>query len=242
MSGAWLKLYRRSIESQVFSDPHLWHLFCWCLMRANWKEGFFQGVKIPPGSFATGRDAAAESLGVSASALYRRLKKLEELKVIQLKANNRFTVISVVKWSFFQNSEQPENNQRTTGDTTSEQPADTIEEGNNSRREEGKKRVSVSADFDQWYASYPKKVGKDAAAKAYAKAIKSIEPAELLAASIPRLAELAKRDPQFVPHPATWLNSGGWQDDIAAIAPTLKSTFGPGQNYDPNHDYEKEVF
>jgi hypothetical protein len=128
MSGAWLKLYRRSIESQVFSDPHLWHLFCWCLMRANWKDGFFQGVKIPPGSFATGRDAAAESLGVSASALYRRLKKLEELKVIQLKANNRFTVISVVKWSFFQNCEQQENNQRTTGDTTSEQPADTIEE------------------------------------------------------------------------------------------------------------------
>jgi len=102
-------------------------------------------------------------------------------------------------------------------------------------------RVVVTG-FDQWYSSYPKKVGKDAAAKAYAKAIKSIEPSELLAASIPRLSELAKRDPQFIPHPATWLNSGGWQDDIAAITPAAKSAFGPGQNYDPNHDYEKEVF
>ena len=242
MNGAWLKLYRRSIDSQVFSDPHLWHLFCWCLLRANWKEGFFQGVQIEPGSFATGRDAAAESLGVSPSAFYRRLKRLEEMRIIEIKANNRFTVISVVKWSFFQNNEQQENNQRTTSDTTSEQPANTIEEGNKSRREEGKKKVSTSSDFDQWYSLYPKKVGKGAAAKAYAKAVKSISPAELLAASIPRLAELAKRDPQFIPHPATWLNSGGWQDDITAITPAAKSAFGPGQNYDPNHDYESEKF
>lgn len=100
----------------------------------------------------------------------------------------------------------------------------------------------VATGFDQWYATYPKKVGKDAAAKAYARAIKSIEPTELLAASIPRLTELAKRDPQFIPHPATWLNSGGWQDDITAITPAAKSAFGPGQNYDPNHDYESEKF
>jgi hypothetical protein len=112
------------------------------------------------------------------------------------------------------------------------------------RREEKKTdtKVSVSGDFDAWYTHYPKKAGKDAAAKAYAKAIKSITPAELLAASIPRLSELAKRDPQFIPHPATWLNSGGWQDDLAAIAPAAKSAFGPGQNYDPNHDYESERF
>jgi len=135
MAGDWLKLYRRSIESQVFSDPHLWHLFCWCLLRANWKPGYFQGIEIPAGSFATGRDAAGESLGLSGSAWYRRLKKLESMGVISVKANNRFTVISVLKWSFFQNSEQQENNGRTTDATSSEQPADTIEEGNKSKKE-----------------------------------------------------------------------------------------------------------
>ena len=103
-------------------------------------------------------------------------------------------------------------------------------------------KVSVSDDFDAWYSHYPKKVGKAAASKAYAKAVKSIAPAELLAASLPRLAQLAKRDPQYIPNPATWLNAGGWQDDIAAIAPAAKPAFGPGQDYDPNHDYESERF
>lgn len=104
------------------------------------------------------------------------------------------------------------------------------------------RNVSVSVDFESWWGHYPKKVGKDAAAKAYAKAVKSIAPDELLDASLPRLAQLAKREPRFIPHPATWLNSGGWKDDIESIAPAAKSAFGPGQNYDPNHDYAKEVF
>lgn len=102
--------------------------------------------------------------------------------------------------------------------------------------------VSVSSDFESWWNHYPKKVGKDAAAKAYAKAVKSIAPAELLNASLPRLAQLAKRETRFIPNPATWLNSGGWKDDIESITPEAKSAFGPGQNYDPNHDYSKEIF
>jgi hypothetical protein len=110
------------------------------------------------------------------------------------------------------------------------------------REEKIDTKVSITGNFDEWYSAYPKKVAKEAAAKAYAKAIKSIDPDELLAASLPRLAELAKREPRYIPHPATWLNSGGWQDDLAAIAPAAKSAFGPGQDYDPNHDYESEIF
>lgn len=251
MAGDWVKLHRQTLDSQVFSDPAMWHLFCWCLLKTNWKTGWFQGVEVPAGSFATGREAAGQSLGMSGSAWYRNIKKLEAMGVIDVKANNRFTVISVVKWSFFQNGEQQVNNGWTTDEqpsnnhrTTSEQRVDTIEEGNKLRREEGKKErtISLSTDFDLWYLHYPKKASKNAAAKAYAKATKTIAPADLLAASLPRLRQLAKRDPQYIPNPATWLNSGGWQDDLDAIAPAAKSAFGPGQNYDPNHDYSKEVF
>jgi hypothetical protein len=160
-TGDWLKLHRRAIDSQVFSDPHLWHLFCWCLLRTNWKDGWFQGVKVPAGSFATGRDAAGESLGMSGSSWYRGIKKLEEMGVIAVQPNNRFTVISVVKWSFFQNGEQQVNNERTTGEqqvdnerTTSEQRMDTIEEGKKERKEEGEKErreegPSGESDFQQ---------------------------------------------------------------------------------------------
>jgi hypothetical protein len=100
-------------------------------------------------------------------------------------------------------------------------------------------KVSVSSDFEVWYSSYPKKVGKDAAAKAYAKAMRLIAPAELLQASLPRFAQLAKRETQYIPNPASWLNSGGWKDELSAIAPKTNSgaLVGPGQVYDPNADF-----
>lgn len=146
MAGDWVKLHRQTLDSQVFSDPALWHLFCWCLLKTNWKTGWFQGVEVPAGSFATGREAAGQSLGMSGSAWYRNIKKLEAMGVIGVKANNRFTVISVLKWSFFQNTEQQVNNERTTDEqpsnnhrTTDEQRVDTIEEGKKERREERKK-------------------------------------------------------------------------------------------------------
>jgi hypothetical protein len=145
MAGDWLKLHRRAIESQVFSDPHLWHLFCWCLLRANWKRGYFKGVEIPPGSFACGRNAAAEELGVNASTWYKRIQKLESMGVISLSGNNRFTTITVQKWAYYQDGSGDGNNEVTTKEqpsnnqvTTKEQPGNTIEEGNKAIREEGK--------------------------------------------------------------------------------------------------------
>lgn len=110
-----------------------------------------------------------------------------------------------------------------------------------------KKEVSKLIDdaFDNWWSHYPKKVGKEDARKAYAKALTKfvvapeIAAVQLLEASLPRFQKLREREPQFVPHAATWLNSGGWDDDLSAIAPKSKlgALVGPGQVYDPNADF-----
>jgi hypothetical protein len=100
-------------------------------------------------------------------------------------------------------------------------------------------KVDVSVLFNAWYESYPRKIGRDQAARAYPKALAIIggpvvaAAASLLAASRPRLAKLAERDPQYIPHPATWLNSRGWEDDVNSISPAPKPKFGPGQTYQP---------
>lgn len=98
----------------------------------------------------------------------------------------------------------------------------TVTEREEKRREE-KRYTSVKTDlFDRFYAEYPRKVGKDAARKAFAK--RSVDDVMLVAmvAAISRqgLAEkCARGESQFVPHPATWLNEGRWQDEEGAPAP-----------------------
>lgn len=71
-------------------------------------------------------------------------------------------------------------------------------------------------DFDAFWQAYPRKVGKHAARKAYGQARKSARADELLQA-------LARQrwpdDVRYVPHPATWLHGGRWEDDPEASAP-----------------------
>ena len=71
-------------------------------------------------------------------------------------------------------------------------------------------KETFDKDFLEFYGLYPRKVGKKAAEKAYAKARKDVA-AEVILIGLKRCIP-SWRDPQFTPHPATWLNRGGWDD------------------------------
>ena len=78
--------------------------------------------------------------------------------------------------------------------------------------------------FDEFWAEYPKKVGKDAARKAFDKRKPSRDLLVRMLASIRAQAQTLawqKDGGQFIPHPATWLNEGRWQDEETAM-PTIQ--------------------
>lgn len=68
--------------------------------------------------------------------------------------------------------------------------------------------------FAEFWAAYPRKVGKGAAEKAWIKARDRPPLAEVIAALRRAMAsDQWQRDGgQFVPHPATWLNQRRWED------------------------------
>lgn len=67
--------------------------------------------------------------------------------------------------------------------------------------------------FDLFWESYPRKVGRAAAKRAWLKAIEDY-PKEEIQAGTARLAADPNLPPmQYVPYPATWLNRQGWLDD-----------------------------
>lgn len=80
--------------------------------------------------------------------------------------------------------------------------------------------ATPSMEFDTFWAQYPRKIGKEAARRAFAKAMKKTT-AEKIAAGVEALRiQVAGKDQQFTPHPATWLNAGRWDDEQTAAAPT----------------------
>jgi hypothetical protein len=86
-----------------------------------------------------------------------------------------------------------------------------------STREEKRREEEL---FVRFYDAYPRKVGKDAARKAFAK--RKVDEA-LLASMIAAIKaqglreKCAKGESQFVPHPSTWLNEGRWLDEAGLV-------------------------
>jgi hypothetical protein len=72
--------------------------------------------------------------------------------------------------------------------------------------------ADFKSDFDEFWRAYPRRVGKLAASKAYAKARRGgITREELLDG----VAEYIRSKPSYQDfcHPTTWLNQGRWMDE-----------------------------
>ena len=70
--------------------------------------------------------------------------------------------------------------------------------------------------FEKFWLACPRRIGKEAARKAYEKARKTTSDSELLEGMRRYAATRAGQDEQYTVHPATWLNQGRWADEPAA--------------------------
>ncbi|WP_404299807.1 DUF1376 domain-containing protein [Alicycliphilus denitrificans] len=106
------------------------------------------------------------------------------------------------------------------------QTPDTNNQINTPQPPSGGKRRSRKSEvepegFADFWAAYPRKVGKDAARNAFEKRSPD---SGLLTRMLAAIAEQAKsaqwlrEGGQYIPHPSTWLNEGRWQDEVGGTA------------------------
>jgi hypothetical protein len=84
-----------------------------------------------------------------------------------------------------------------------------------------KNQPSVSDLFDEFWAVYPRKVGKDAARRGFSAAARKVGAQVVLDGARRFAADPNLPEAQFIPHPSTWLSRGSWDDEAlpARITP-----------------------
>lgn len=78
--------------------------------------------------------------------------------------------------------------------------------------------------FERFWSVYPRKVGKQSAKRAFER-VKV--PLETLVTAVERQKcsdQWTQNNGQFIPHPATWLNQGRWDDELPESAGVHRST------------------
>ncbi len=145
----WLKLNRSILNSSVFDNPKLLKVWIWCLCKASHKERDqvvgSQVQHLLEGQFIFGRKVASTELKMPESTVYRYILQLKSLGNVSIKANNKYSVITIENWRFYQQNgrknEQHFEQQMNNKWTTNEQQMDT---NKNVKNVEKVKNVSSS--------------------------------------------------------------------------------------------------
>lgn len=101
-----------------------------------------------------------------------------------------------------------------------------------------KSALSTGRNFDKLWSVYPRHEGKQAALKAFEKINPDDELLErMINAIIAQKKSAQWADPQFIPHPATWLNGHRWEDEPTQARPHEKRVLA--QQYE-QRDYDEQ--
>lgn len=218
MSSGWIKLWRRTQRSDMYRSltSKQRDVMIQCLLLAShngntWEWGG-ETKTCQPGQFITSLESLKElcARDVSIQNIRTALIKLEKWQFLTNESTKTGRLITIMNWSSYQSDQpgyQQSNQQRTNKDLT------TIKKG-----EKGKKKsTEYSAEFERFWKAYPNKKGKLKAYEAWKKLKSQLPPVDKLVDIVEKhknSRDWQKDGGKYIPHPATWLNQGRWEDEI----------------------------
>lgn len=126
----WVKLHRKLLENAgLMHDHNALVVFVGLLLKANSK-----------GEWSGGRNQLGEMLNINPRTLYDVLQRLKTQQVINIKSNNKYSVISICNWSKYQAT--PNSTSTYSPHTAHIQPNTIIRIENKNKESFGKKLAS----------------------------------------------------------------------------------------------------
>lgn len=114
MSGrnGYIKLHRKMLDWGWYQNQNVKDLFIHLLLIANFKESQFEDMTIYPGQIITSINSLSRATGLSQKSVRNALDKLEKVGVLGKQTTNRFTLITIENWEYYQSEEFKEGKQR----------------------------------------------------------------------------------------------------------------------------------
>ena len=151
MHRGYVKVWRKMEDSGILQDQGACQFFLWAMFKATHRARKQiignQVVHLQPGQFVSGRNAAASELGISPSKFVRTTEKMKMLEFVDTKANNKFTVFTIINWDTYQNENastgQQTGQQTDNKRTASEHQSDTNKNAKHRSIKEQKNKYSI---------------------------------------------------------------------------------------------------
>lgn len=236
LSG-YIKLHRKLAQWGWYKNSVIKDTFIHCLIFANYTEQPFEGMIIKKGQFVTSYDNLASELGFSVQQIRTAIKKLKSTGEITTESTNKFTVITVVNWEDYQNTEEFSTS-KTTYTPTNKQQSNNKQITNNQQQRKNNKNIKNKKNniyaqkncacefFDDLWALYPRKRGKASVSKKALQEINAVGFSKMSEAIANYKADIERSNTaeQYIMYGSTFFN-GGYKDwlEVRSDGPEIYS-------------------
>lgn len=147
MREGWVKLHRSVLTLPVFDEPELLRLWLYLLLKASHQPRDVPVgqtiVHLQPGQLITGRKRIAQDLRISETNVRCQLKRLVVHQLVNLKTTNRFSLVTLMNWDFFQSGDQQSDQQNASQMPAKCQQPDHKQECNKKEKKEKNEKKGV---------------------------------------------------------------------------------------------------
>lgn len=121
----WIKIHRKMLDNPIIcKDSDYLAVWIYLLLNATHKEipALFKKEKIilQPGQLLTGRKSISKQLKISESKIYRIINDFKSEQQLEQQTSNKNSLITILNWNRYQETEQQNEQQMNNKRTTSE--------------------------------------------------------------------------------------------------------------------------
>lgn len=128
MSGDYIKLSRKILEWEWYKNVNTKVLFLHCLLKANWKDGKFEGTTVPRGSFISSITKLSEETKLTSRQVRTSIEHLKKTGELTVKTTNKYSIFTINNYCLYQEIGTQNDIQTTFKRQTNDIQTTTIEE------------------------------------------------------------------------------------------------------------------
>ena len=101
MTKGFMFLHRQLLDWEWFDNSHMVHVWIYLLLKANYQEDTWHGIKIPRGSLVTSVNSISQATGLTTQNVRTCLSKLKLTGEITIKVTNQYSIVSISKYDSY---------------------------------------------------------------------------------------------------------------------------------------------
>lgn len=145
-----IKIDRKILNWEWYSDYKMVHLFIHLLIKANYKDNTWQGISVNRGQLITSVEKLSENTGLTTSQTRTCLNHLQNTGEIAIKTTNKYSVVTICKYDTYQSEKKPFSKQDNNQDSKHFDNQDSKQLSNTIRKQEDIKYKEGETNFNDF--------------------------------------------------------------------------------------------